>query len=304
MEYSIPVSGKNVLRATAERPAKKPSLSALIFSRFIRDPLAATGTVLILAAVLCALILPLVLPLDPYISHSGKFYAPPEAGHILGFDDLGRDVLSRLIYGSRTSLLVGFLSTILSLAIGLPLGLLAGYYRGPIEMIVMRLSDLFMVFPGMILILVFVALVGPSFFSVIVILGVLRWPSFARMLYGRVLSAREEEYIEAARAMGANDFVILFKYILPNTAAPIIVQSAFAFSNSMTFEAGLSFLGVGIQPPMASWGNMLYNAQTISVLAYKPWIWVPAGLMLALMIFSANFIGDGVRRALDPKAKI
>jgi peptide/nickel transport system permease protein len=271
--------------------------------RFRKDPLAAAGALMVLAVAILAIVLPLALDLDPYTSHSGKFFAPPEAGHIIGFDDLGRDVFSRVIYGARTSLSVGFLSTLLSLLIGVPLGLLAGYYKGVLEMIVMRLSDIFMVFPAMILILVFVSVVGPSFYSVIVILGILRWPSFARLLYSRVLSAREEEYIEAAKAIGTGDFVILIKYILPNTIAPIIVQSAFAFSNSMTFEAGLSFLGVGIQPPMASWGNILYNAQTISVLAYRPWMWVPAGVLLALMIFSMNFIGDGMRRALDPKTK-
>jgi peptide/nickel transport system permease protein len=214
---------------------------------------------------------------------------------------VGRDILARNIYGGRTSLGIGFFSTLISLLIGLPLGVLAGYYRGIWEVIVMRFADVFMAFPAIVLILVIASVTGPSIYTLIFIMGVLRWTTFARLLHGKILSIREEEYIEAARAIGTCDRVIIAKYILPNAITPIIVQTPFVFSSSMILEAGLSFLGMGIRPPMASWGNILYAAQSIAVLSRRPWVWVPAGTLFVITVLSVNFIGDGLRRVLDPK---
>jgi peptide/nickel transport system permease protein len=159
-----------------------------------------------------------------------------------------------------------------------------------------------MAFPMLILILVVVSIVGPSMTTLILIMGVVRWPAFARLIHGKILSIREEEYVEAAKAIGTSHFIIILKYVLPNAIAPIIVQATFAFSGSMSFEAGLSFLGAGIQPPTPSWGNVLYSAQSISVLAYKPWIWIPTACMFLITVLCTNFIGDGLREAFDPKS--
>jgi peptide/nickel transport system permease protein len=165
----------------------------------------------------------------------------------------------------------------------------------------MRFADILIAFPTLLLILVITSITEPSVLVLIVILGVVRWTTFARLLYSTVLSVREADYVEAARAIGTKDKDILFKYILPNAIVPIIVQIAFVFSTNMVYEAGLSFLGVGVRPPTASWGNILNAAQTITVLAYKPWIWLPAGGLFVITVLCLNFIGDGMRRAFDPK---
>jgi peptide/nickel transport system permease protein len=281
---------------------KKPSYWGILLKKFSKKPVVTASIVILAAEILLAAFLPFIFPLDPYTSYPGKFGSGPDAEHIIGFDDLGRDVFSRLVYGGRTSLQVGLYSALLGMCIGVPLGLLAGYYSGIFETMVMRCADVFMAFPNMVLMLVIVSVVGASMTTMILILGVMSWPGFARLLHGRILSIREMEYVEAAKAMGTNDFVILSKYVLPNAIPPALVQFAFAFSGAMTMEAGLSFLGVGIRPPVASWGNILYAAQSISVLTLKPWIWVPSGSLFLVTVLSVNFIGDGLRRALDPKA--
>jgi peptide/nickel transport system permease protein len=274
-----------------------------VLRRLRKDRVAMISLSVLLTEIVLVLVLPLLLPLDPYTSHPGQFGAGPTAGYILGFDETGRDLLARLVYGGRTSLMVGLCSMLVSLVIGVPLGLLAGYFRGVWEMVVMRLADIFIAFPAMVLILVFVSVVGPSVFSLVMIFGFLGWTSFARMLYGTIISIREEEYIEAAKGIGANSRQILFRYVLPNSVAPILVQMTFACASAIIYEAGLSFLGVGVQPPMASWGNIIHSARSISVLAYKPWVWVPPGVLFIVTVLSINFIGDGLRRALNPKAK-
>jgi peptide/nickel transport system permease protein len=289
----------NIFRNKANQ---KSSYWSILLRKFSKKPVVLTSIFILAAEIFLVIFLPLVLPLDPYTSHPGKFGSGPDAEHIAGYDDLGRDVFSRLVYGGRTSLQVGLYSALLGMCIGVPLGLLSGYYRGIIETVVMRCSDVFIAFPNMVLMLVIVSVVGASMSTMIVILGVLSWPSFARLLHGRILSIREIEYIEAAKAIGTNDFIILTRYVLPNAIPPALVQITFAFSSAMTMEAGLSFLGMGIRPPAASWGNILYAAQSISVLTLRPWIWVPSGSLFLITVLSINFIGDGLRRALDPKA--
>jgi peptide/nickel transport system permease protein len=287
--------------ATIKAPKDTRSASGAL-ARFWRMPAAAGGVIFIVAEVLFVVLLPLVVPLDPYTSLPGYMSSGPAPGYPFGFDELGRDLFARVIYGGQTSLLVAFCATALSLLIGVPLGLVAGYFGGIVETIVMRLSDVFMAFPAMVLILIFVSVAGQSMTTLIVIMGVLSWPSFARLLHGRILSVREEEYIESARAVGTSNLTIICKYVLPNSIAPVLVQATFAFSMTMAMEAGLSFLGVGIRPPTASWGNILYAAKSISVLAYQLWVWLPAGAFFLATVFAVNFIGDGLRRALDPKS--
>ena len=276
-----------------------------VLERFTRHRLAMTGLIVILAELAVVILLPLVMRLNPYsMDASGGFGAAPSAAHILGTDDVGRDLFARLIYGGRTSLLVGILSALISLGIGVPLGLVAGYYKGAPGIIIMRLADVFMSVPSMILVLVLVAVIGPSIQSVTIVIGIMGWPQFARQLYGSVLSVREKDYVEAAVAIGEKNGRIMRKYILPNAFAPVIITFTFSIASAILQESGLSFLGMGVQTPQASWGNIMYAAQSITILSKKPWMWIPPGVALLLTVLSFNFFGDGLRDALDPKTKL
>lgn len=272
--------------------------------RFQAHKLARLGVAIILAEVLLVIILPMVMKLDPYSSDILAFNSAPGPGHLLGTDDTGRDIFARLIYGGRVSLQVGLLSAIVSMIIGVPLGLLAGYYKGICETIIMRAADIFMSFPSMILILVLVALIGPSVWTVTFVIGVLGWTDFAKLIYGNVLSVREKEYVESAKAVGTKDLPILIKYVIPNAFAPILINFTFRTAQAIIQESALSFLGMGVQPPEASWGNILYAAQSITTLSTRPWLWIPPGILLVLTVSSINFIGDGIRDALDARTKI
>lgn len=283
---------------------KKDSYYRDVLKRFTAHKLAMLGLAIILLEVILVVILPIVMKLDPYTSDIQAFGSAPGVGHLLGTDDTGRDVFARLIYGGRVSLLVGLLSAIISLCIGVPLGLLAGYYKGIWETIVMRAADIFMSFPSMILILVLVSLIGPSVWTVTIVIGVLGWTDFAKLIYGNVLSVREKEYVESAKAVGTKDLPLLVKYVVPNAFAPILINFTFRTAQAIIQESALSFLGMGVQPPQASWGNILYAAQSITVLSSKPWLWVPPGILLILTVSSINFVGDGIRDALDSKVKI
>ncbi len=283
---------------------KKDSYSRDVLKRFSQHKLAMIGLAVITLEVLLVVILPVVMKLDPYTSDVFNFSAVPGPGHILGTDDTGRDVFARLIYGGRVSLLVGLLSAVISLCIGVPLGLLAGYYKGIWEMVIMRAADIFMSFPSMILILVLVSVFDPSIWTIIFVIGVLGWTDFAKLIYGNVLSIREKEYVESAKAVGTKDFAILTKYVIPNAFAPVLINFTFRTAQAIIQESALSFLGMGVQPPAASWGNILYAAQSITVLSSRPWLWVPAGILLVLTVSGINFIGDGMRDALDSRTKI
>jgi len=273
--------------------------------RFFAHKLAVIGLILLLLMILAVVILPGALRLDPYKTYiEGGFNQKPGPNHWLGTDKVGRDIFARVVFGGRVSLSVGIISTLVAMGIGLPLGLLAGYYGGWIEACIMRLADIFMSFPAMMLILVLVAVIGPSLTSITIVLGILGWTQFARLLYSGVLSVREKDYIESAKALGVKNFEIMIKYILPNSFDPCIINMTFRTAASILLEAGLSFLGMGVQPPTASWGNMMYDAQSIVVLSTQPWVWIPPGICLIITVLSINFFGDGLRDALDPKMKI
>lgn len=285
---------------------KKSSDSYLqdVTKRFFAHRLAMLGLVIIVVEVLGVILLPYMMKLDPYGIDVMAFGAAPGNGHIFGTDDVGRDLFARLVYGGRVSLMVGLVSAIISLVVGLPLGILAGYFRGGLEVVIMRCADIFMSFPSMILILVLASVLGQSIFTVTMVIGVLGWPEFARLIYASVLSIREKDYVESARAVGTKDKIVILKYILPNAFAPVIIAFTFRTAQAIIMESSLSFLGMGVQPPEASWGNILYYAQSISVLSNKPWVWLPAGIILILTVLSINFLGDGIRDALDTKMSI
>ena len=275
-----------------------------VLSKLTEHKMAMVGLFVITLEIILVVVLPFIMHLNPYDSDYTAFSAAPSGLHILGTDAIGRDIFARLVYGGRTSLLVGLLSTIISCAIGVPLGLIAGYFRGKAEIAIMRVADIFMSFPSIVLILVLVAVIGPSIWSVTIVIGALGWTQFARLIYANVLSVSEKEYVESARAIGTSNYKIITKYILPNSFAPILIAITFQMASAILMESSLSFLGMGVQPPGASWGNMLYDAQSITVLSKRLWIWMPPGIALLITVLSINFLGDGIRDALDPKIKI
>lgn len=272
--------------------------------KFRKHRIAMISLYILIAEILAFLFLPPLLGLDPYTSHAGAFNTAPNARFLLGTDGVGRDVFARLIYGGRVSLSVGFFSTVISAALGVPLGLLAGYYDGFPRAVIMRIVDMFMSFPAMVIQLVMVMVLGASASSVMLVLGLLGWTSFTKMTYSKVISIRELEFVEAAKACGATSLRQMVQYILPNALSPLLVRFSFCFASAILAESGLSFLGLGVQPPTATWGNMIYAAQSLSTLVYRPWQWIPPGLLLVVTIFCINFVGDGLRDALDPKMKI
>ena len=265
--------------------------------KFIHNKKAMLGLAIVTILVLAVVFIPLFADLDPYTTdRAAGFNKPPSDAHILGTDDVGRDLFARLLYGGR-------ISTIISVLIGIPLGLIAGYFRGTAESIIMRTADAFMSFPSMVLILVLVAVFGPSILTVTVVIGVLGWTAIAKLIYGNVLSIREREYIQAARAVGVSTKKILFSEVLPNAIPPVWANISFRVAGAILTESSLSFLGMGVQTPQASWGNIIFAAQNLLVLTARPWVWLPPGICIILVVIGFNFIGEGVRDALDPKTK-
>lgn len=272
--------------------------------KFLHNKKAMLGLAIVVLLVLAVLFIPLFKDMDPYTTDRlAGFNSKPSAAHPLGTDDVGRDLFARLLYGGRISLFVGIMSTIISVAIGIPLGLIAGYFRGPAESIIMRTADAFMSFPSMVLILVLVAVFGPSILTVTVVIGILGWTAIAKLIYGNVLSIREREYIQATKAVGMKTIPILFTEVLPNAIPPVWANISFRVAGAILTESSLSFLGMGVQTPQASWGNIIYAAQNLMVLTARPWVWIPPGLCIILVVVGFNFIGEGARDALDPKTK-
>lgn len=272
--------------------------------RFTRHKVAMVSLVILVIEILAILLLPVVMNLDPFSSYSGHFNEAPSADFILGTDAVGRDIFARIIYGGRVSLSVGFVAAIISAFIGVPLGLVAGFYEGLPRGIIMRLVDIFMSFPALVIQMVLVTVLGASETSLMLVLGFLGWVGYTRLVYSKVLSVREEVYVEAARSTGATNFMLMTRYILPNAMAPVFVTFSFAVAGNILAESGLSFLGLGVQLPTPTWGNMIRDAQTISTLMYRPWMWIPAGIVLVITVVCINYVGDGLRAALDPKVKI
>lgn len=271
--------------------------------RFSRHKLALISFFLLMIEILIVCFAPVLMDLDPTTIDKKAFSAAPSELHPLGTDGSGRDILSRLVYGGRMSLLVGIAATAVSVAVGLPLGLIAGFYRGKLEGVIMRASDITQSFPSIVLTLVLVAVFGSSVPLLILIIGVLHWPAVGKLIYGNALSVRSKEFVEAERTIGASDFKLLFRTVLPNCIAPLWVSLAFRISASMLTESSLSFLGAGIRPPQASWGNIIQEASSLAVLTTRWWIWVPAGICLMITVVCLNFVGEGIRDALDPKMK-
>lgn len=272
-----------------------------VFRRFRRHHLAAVSLIILIILVGAALLAPIIAPYDPD-EIVGAFSGAPCKEFWMGTDQIGRDVFSRLLYAMRVSLLVGILATLISTAAGVVLGLTAGYFGGIADMMIMRFTDMVMSFPYILLVLVAASIFEPGMWSIILILGFVDWPGIARLVRGNVLSLRETNFIKGNLVAGMPLRHILFSEILPNTAAPILVYATSVLALSMLDEAALSFLGMGVRPPTASLGNMLNGAQSLTVLTRQPWLWLPPGLLIIILVMTINFIGDALRDALDPNS--
>ena len=273
-----------------------------VWRRFRRHRLALAGAVLVACILLLAIFVPILSPYDPDQA-SALFNKPPSAEHWLGTDAVGRDVFTRLFVAVRISLLVGVLATAISTAIGVTLGLLSGFFGGWVDMLIMRLTDVIMSFPYILLVLVAAAVFEPGLRNIIIILGFVDWPGIARLVRGNVLTLRETNFVRNSRLAGMPKRHILLKEILPNTMAPVLVYATSVLALSILDEASLSFIGMGVQPPTASLGNLLNNAQNLTILTSRPWLWVPPGAMILLLVVAINFIGDALRDAMDPTSR-
>jgi peptide/nickel transport system permease protein len=271
--------------------------------RFAAHRLAPAGIVVLVVIILMAVLAPVLAPQGPTKLDVTRINQPPGNGHLLGTDDVGRDVWARLVYGARTSLAVGLGAVAIALLIGTTLGVVAGYLGRWADAVVMRITDAVMSVPALLMVIVFVSVAGPSLKSVIVVIALTTWPATARLVRGQVLSLREREFITAARVIGVPAHGIITRHLLPNLLGPLSVVGTFGVANAILVEAGLSFLGLGVRPPTASWGQMINAAQSPEVLLDRLWIWVPASVAIGLTVLAVNFIGDGLRDAVDPRSE-
>ena len=265
----------------------------------MRNPLALSGAFLLVILTSAAVFAPWVAPYGPLSLNLMNAYAPPfTEGHLLGTDNFGRDILSRLIYGARISLFIGIVVVSIASVLGTTLGLLAGYLGGWVDSLIMRMVEIFYAFPFLVLVVAVIAIFGPSIFNVMWVLGLVSWPLYARLVRAQVLALRETEYVEAARAAGVSSWRIMFRHILPNTLTPILVTATFGIPEAILASAALGFLGLGVQPPTPEWGVMISEGKDFIRRAPNLIAWPGVAIMLAVLSF--NFVGDGLRDALDP----
>ncbi|MCI6260033.1 MULTISPECIES: nickel/cobalt ABC transporter permease [unclassified Pyramidobacter] len=275
--------------------------AALVWRRLRRSKTAVAGLVIVGVYLFLALCGPWLAPYDPYFQDLNLSYLRPCMAHWLGCDEFGRDILSRLLYGARVSLVIQFWAVMISLAVGTFLGSASGYFGGKVDEIVMRLMDVMMAFPGILLALAIVAILGPSLTNLIVAIGINSVPGFSRVARGAVISVKKNDYVTAARAIGENDLSILFRYVLPNAISPIIVQTTMRMATVLLTAAGLGFLGLGVQPPSPEWGTMLSAARVY--LRSAPHVAIIPGVTIMIVVLGFNFFGDGLQDALNPRLK-
>lgn len=267
-----------------------------------RNKAALAGGVMLLVYVLSAVFAPVLFPGNPSAPNLIRSLEPPTVEHPLGTDELGRSILGRIIYGARISLLIAVGVVAVGIALGIPLGLISGYYGGKIDFSIQRATDTLLAFPGFLLALALVAVLGVGLKNTVISIGISMVPLYIRLVRGCVLSVREEDYIEAARAVGTRDVIILLRHILPNVMVPITVQTSLSMGMAILFAAGLGFLGIGVQPPTPEWGAMLGSAR--SYLFHAPHVATFPGIAIFFAVISFNLLGDGLRDALDPRFKI
>ncbi|BDV43536.1 peptide ABC transporter permease [Geotalea uraniireducens] len=269
--------------------------------RFSRNRFAVAGVLVVLLLFVVSLLAPYITPWDPDAIDAYHVLLPPSSAHWFGTDGLGRDVFTRVIYGARISLKVGFVSVGIAVAIGTLLGLISGYYGGFVDSVLMRFVDIMLCFPTFFLILAVIAMLEPSIWYIMAIIGLTGWMGVARLVRAEVLSLRERDFVLAARALGASDWRILFHHILPNALSPVLVSASLGVAGAILTESALSFLGIGVQPPTPSWGNMLTSGK--DYLEFAWWLSLFPGLAILITVLAYNLVGEGIRDALDPRLR-
>lgn len=275
-----------------------------IWRRFLRHRPAVAGGCIVMILIAMAIFAELIAPFDPLDLDTQRRFVEPLSGnrYLLGTDEMGRDTLTRLIYGGRISLVVGIAAMFATIVTGLLVGLLSGYYGKWIDTMLMRMTDTMLCFPQVFLLLVLAAFITPSITSIALIIGLTSWMEVARIIRAQILYIKEQDFIQAGIALGASNIRIMFRELLPNAMAPVLVSATLNVANAVLMESYISFLGYGIQPPLASWGNMLTNAQAYFDLS--PWLAIFPGIMITVTVMSFNFLGDGLRDALDPRLRM
>jgi peptide/nickel transport system permease protein len=292
------------VRAARPKKVKGDSQWAVAARHFKKNRLALAGATLMVFLYIVTLLTPLISPFDPAAQGEPivQFrYLSPSLTNLMGTDRFGRDIFSRVLYGARISLSIGFIAMGIGVSIGTVLGAVAGFFGGMVDTLLMRFTDMVLSFPRLILLIVIIAMFEPSIFLVVAVLGLTGWMSVSRIVRGEVLSLREREFVQAARALGMSDARIIFRHVIPNTLAPVIVYATLGIGNTILIEAGLSFLGLGVQPPTPSWGNMISEGRDSLLNAW--WIATFPGLAIVFTVVAFNLIGDGLRDALDPRLR-
>lgn len=279
----------------------RDSRAMLVLRRIGRNPVALLGLIIIVLYVGIALFAPLLAPYDPIDQNLSKSFAPLSAENPLGCDEFGRDILSRIIFGARTSLIIQIFSVLIALVTGVFLGAVGGYFGGWLDEGIMRIMDILLAFPGILLALAIVAVLGPDLKNLIIAIGIYSIPQFARITRGSVITVKQSEYVTAARAIGESHLVTIMRYVLPNAISPIIIQTTLRMATVLLTAAGLGFLGLGVQPPQPEWGTMLSTARMY--LRSAPLVAVFPGVSIMIVVLGFNFFGDGLQDALNPRLK-
>jgi peptide/nickel transport system permease protein len=271
------------------------------WSRLFRDKLAVVGLLIVLGFVLLSALTPAIAPYNPSTIDVNNILAPPSAAHLFGTDDLGRDVFTRMLYGTGISLKVGFVAVGIAVLIGTVLGAISGYYGGILDMIIMRFVDIMLCFPSFFLILAVIAFMEPSIYNIMAVIGFTSWMGITRLVRAEFLSLKERDFVLAVRAMGASNMRIIFGHILPNAMAPVLVSATLGVAAAVLTESALSFLGIGVQPPTPSWGNMLTQGQNVLGIAW--WLSFYPGMAILITVLGYNLLGEGIRDAIDPRLR-
>jgi peptide/nickel transport system permease protein len=271
----------------------------VIGKRFTRNKLSVIGAVVVFALITISLLAPVIAPYDPTSIDVYNVLSPPDKAHLLGTDELGRDLLSRIIWGSRVSLKVGFVAVGIAIMIGIILGSIAGFYGGRVDAILMRFVDIMLAFPTFFLILAVIAILEPNIFTIMAVIGVTGWMDVARLVRAEFLTLKERDFVDAARALGMRNKRLIVRHILPNALSPVFVAATFGVAGAILTESGLSFLGLGVQPPDPSWGNILTAGKDNIEIAW--WLSLYPGLAILITVLSYNLVGEGLRDALDPR---
>ncbi|WP_084469741.1 oligopeptide ABC transporter permease [Jiangella gansuensis] len=276
----------------------------LAWRRFRRNRLAMAGAFVLVVVAVMAISAPLLSVHDPNAVSLAAYRQPPSGEHWLGTDSAGRDVLARILHGGRVSLAVGLVAALTAVTLGMLVGAVAGLRGGAVDATLMRVTDIVLSFPSLLVVLVVVAMIGPSMGTIILAIGLFEWPTSARIVRAMTLSIREQEFVHASRNFGSTSRHVLFRHVVPSVIPPLTVAGTVLVAQAIMLEAALSFLGLGVPPPQASWGGMLFDAQSLTILKDMPWLWIPPGVAIAVTVMAVNFVGDGLRDAHDPRHRI